>query len=136
LILKEYGMVHAMRSFIEKTQNITEIKFTIADHLEGRFDETLETTMYRTLVELTNNSIKYSKAKHINYSFNYENGELKINYKDDGVGFDYQKAIDNHSGFGLLNLQNRIKKLRGYYLYNTSPGKGVEVYISIKTKYE
>ncbi|MCG8696708.1 MAG: PAS domain S-box protein [Bacteroidales bacterium] len=132
IILKEYGMVQAVRSFIEKVGHATQIKFTIKDELDKRFSETIEITIYRTLVELINNSLKYSKAKNLSISFlyNQQYGVL-IQYQDDGQGFDYEKAISHKKGFGLLNLKHRIHKIGGEYSYQTSPGQGVKVSIKL-----
>ncbi len=132
LILKEYGIAQAVRSFIEKIREATEIKFSIHDTLSVRFSETLESTIYRILVELVNNSLKYSQAGSIDISFACDDSTVSIRYRDDGKGFEYDKALDIKGGFGLRNLENRIKKLGGTYSYRTAPGEGVQVTILLK----
>lgn len=136
IILKEYGMVQAVRSFIEKAGHATQIKFTIKDELKTRLPETIEFTIYRTLVELINNSLKYSKAKELSISFLplHQDG-IFIQYQDNGQGFDYEKAIADKKGFGLFNLKNRIHKIGGEYIYRTSPGQGVQVSIKLTNQY-
>ena len=137
MILTEYGVVSAIRSFIEKLQKVSDIKFVIKSNLKGTFEETLKFTFYRILVELINNSIKYSRAKTITITFDYNESDefLRVKFFDDGEGFDYNQALINKKGFGLLNLQNRIKQIGGSSTYYTEQGKGVEVNLSIKTKY-
>lgn len=132
IILKDYGLPHAVRSFIEKTQSGNDINFKITDNLPARFAEHAEITLYRMLIELINNSIKYARAKTIHVDFELKSNNLNINYSDDGEGFDYSKALENNMGYGLLNLESRIKKLGGKYKYETSPGNGVKVIITLK----
>ncbi|MBK3518981.1 PAS domain S-box protein [Carboxylicivirga marina] len=134
VILNEYGITQAIRSFIEKIKNATHINFSITDTLTQRFPEIIEFTIYRTLVELVNNAIKYSNAKHVKIGFSMKHQLLEVTYSDDGVGFDLLKIKDANQGFGLLNLENRIRKISGKYKYRTAPGKGVEVKIKLKTK--
>ncbi|NJO91178.1 MAG: hypothetical protein HC831_21100 [Chloroflexia bacterium] len=131
LILKEYGIAQALRSFIEKTEPVTQIKFTIIDELTKRFSEITEFTIYRTLVELINNSLKHSRANEVIISFKCEQQDTLIYYQDDGVGFNYESALSDKRGFGLLNLENRIKKIGGDYNYFTAPGNGVQVSIKL-----
>lgn len=135
LILKEFGIAQAVRSFIEKIESATQIDFLIKDETTGRFDETIESTLYRTLVELINNSIKYSNAKNIRIQLDFDKELLRLEYSDDGIGFDYEKTIEKKSGFGLINLKNRVERLGGIYQYITSPRKGVIVIIKLRTKY-
>ncbi|MCU4163625.1 PAS domain-containing sensor histidine kinase [Carboxylicivirga caseinilyticus] len=136
LILTEYGTVSAIRSFIEKLQQVSDIKFVLKSNLKGTFEELIQFTIYRILVELIHNSVKYSQAKCISILFDYEDGYLKVRFSDDGDGFDYAQALINKKGFGLLNLQNRIKQLGGSSSYYTAPGEGVKVELSIKTNYQ
>ncbi len=132
IILREYGMVHAVRSFIEKAGHVRRIHFSIDDELTRRYPEVLEFTIYRILVELINNSLKHSGADEITISFLkiQPNGFL-VRYHENGAGFDYHEAITSKSGFGLLNLKNRIHKIGGDYSYQTAPGQGVQVSIKI-----
>lgn len=131
LVLTDFGIAQALRSFIEKTQNTSTINFKIDNNLNKRIAEVTEITAYRVLVELINNSIKYSKAKHISIDLNYSNPFLQVSYSDDGVGFDYQRMRNEKRGFGLINIENRIKKLNGDFIFATSQGKGVKVEFTI-----
>lgn len=131
LILKEYGLAHALRSFIEKVEHATLIKFKINDELTERFPEIIEFTIYRSFVELINNSLKYSRANEVVIDFKYEHQTALFYYKDNGEGFDYESTISNERGFGLMNIENRINKIGGQYNYITAPGKGVQVSIKL-----
>ena len=130
-ILKNYGLIQALESFVDKLKNVTHIKFSIQSEYDQRLSELFEFTLYRTLVELINNSIKYSEANEINITMNQEKKKLMVRFSDNGKGFDYEKIKRQGKGFGLLNLENRIKEIGGDYSYVSTSDNGVHVTISL-----
>jgi len=131
-VLTDYGIGQALRSFVEKTKNASSINFTINNFLAGRLPDIVEIAAYRVLTELLNNSIKYSGARNIKIDLHYSSQELKVSFSDDGVGFDYQGMRDKLKGFGLSNIENRIRKLNGKFEYVSLPQQGVKVQFTIK----
>lgn len=134
-ILRNYGLTQALESFTEKLSGVTRIKFEISSNLNDRMPETEEFTLYRTLVELINNSVKYSQANRISVNINSNDRIVDIHYQDNGKGFDYSTVKKQQKGFGLLNLETRIREIGGTYYYKTAPDKGVEVDITISTDF-
>lgn len=132
-ILKKYGLVQAVRSFIEKLQEVSSVKFKINSNLTQELDELIDFTLYRTLTELINNSIKHADANSIVISFDQSPTGIAIEYVDDGSGFDYEKAKKESKGFGLMNLEGRIQKIGGYYKIVSGKGRGTKVEIKLQT---
>ena len=133
-ILRKYGLIQALQSFIDKLGNITNIEFDVDTNLNCRLPEIVEFTLYRTMVELVNNSIKYAEASKIRVVTKHINNELKIQYTDNGKGFNYEEIKKKSKGFGLTNLENRINKIGGSYYYCSSEGTGVNVEVTIQVK--
>lgn len=131
-VLKKYGLVQAVRSFIEKLVHVSDIKFKIKSKIKERFPEVVEITIYRSITELINNTIKHARAKKISIDIRYKEEYIYVNYSDDGVGFDLSKS---NTGFGLLNIENRINKLDGVYTLESSKDEGTKVHLAIKTKH-
>ncbi|MFC2106805.1 PAS domain S-box protein [Bacteroidota bacterium] len=131
-ILRKYGLVQAVRSFIEKLKNVSNIKCVIHSNLSERLPDIIAITLYRSIIELINNSIRHAEAKKISINFRHEKQGLKVSYTDDGKGFNYQKVRKEDTGFGLMNIESRINKIGGKYSYITSPGKGIKVEIAIQ----
>jgi signal transduction histidine kinase len=52
--------------------------------------------------------------------------EVRGFLKDDGVGFDLAATASN-GGFGLVGMDERIRKLGGKLSIETSPGKGTTI---------
>ncbi len=130
--LNRYGIVEAVKSFTERLKPVTNISFYFNSNLENRFNETVEFTLYRTLIELINNTIKHAEASKVKIDLSYKNEFLEVLYKDDGKGFEYEEKIKKLKGFGLANLEGRIKKIGGQYNYKTKPGNGVAVNIKLQ----
>ncbi len=128
-ILRNYGLNDAIKSFIDKIKPVTSINFhtEICDKI--KISNTFEFTIYRTIVEMVNNSIKHANANNIYIIFKISESCIEVNYKDDGVGFDLKEV--KGKGFGLLNMESRMLTLGADYKYYTSPGEGVNVIINI-----
>jgi PAS domain S-box-containing protein len=132
-ILVNFGLIAAI-------QNITDLfNRNIAIHLQSnigkiRFPEIVESVVYRIIKELINNTIKHSQANDIFIDLNYSSMSLDCHYKDNGIGFDLNNYFNAPSrGMGLSNIKSRIQSLGGRLDMITSPGKGFELLLSLKT---
>lgn len=81
--------------------------------------------LYRVIRELLVNMKKYSQASLVVLNFTLDK-ELKINYSDNGKGFEKKKSPG-----GLQSAENRILALNGTITFDTMPGKGLKVSIII-----
>jgi len=132
-IISDYGLVKALQSFCGKLNIAKSINISFnADNDSRRYDNLVEITLYRVLMELINNSIKHASAKNIDIVFKEINSLLVILFKDDGVGFDISKTLkDPKIGMGLNNIINRVKSIQGICEFQSEPGNGTIVRIEI-----
>jgi signal transduction histidine kinase len=72
---------------------------------EHRLAEDLETTVYRLVQEALTNVAKHAQASRVRVSIGEADGQLRIEVRDDGAGFDPETA--GH-GFGLAGMQERV----------------------------
>ena len=90
---------------------------------------------------LIDNSLKYGqKLSRIRIYYEKKDGELKLNYEDDGVGiawdakpkiFDEGYTTGKGSGYGLY-LVKRMMEVYGWAIQETgTPGKGAQFTIAI-----
>lgn len=63
-----------------------------------------EIIIFRILQEFLSNSVKYSEAKNLNITLNYQPKNLIITATDDGKGFDIDTV---EKGSGLINMKSR-----------------------------
>lgn len=133
-ILRNFGLVYALKSFTEKIGDKCEIDIIYNCNTSERFNEIIEVTIYRVLTELINNTIKYAQTHKAKILVIKENGQLYIEYEDEGIGFDYHETLTKNKGFGLLNIKSRIESIGGQYKFISEPGKGVSIKMIINTK--
>ncbi len=130
--LTERGLIEAINSFSQKLRSskgfdISIEKINIDD---CHFDDDTKAILFRVLQELINNTIKHAEASLINIKFEKDNNQIKINYSDNGKGFDFEKIVNSDkAGLGLKNILNRINTLGGTIDFSSEEGKGLNVNI-------
>jgi len=78
----------------------------------ARLDINNELYLYRIIQESLTNILKHSYASEFHVQFIYANDKLRILISDNGVGFDTEKIFSS-KGYGLINMRERIKYLKG-----------------------
>jgi PAS domain S-box-containing protein len=129
--LQNYGISEALKAYANKIRQSTKIKITINDSVKGRFDNTIETILYRVMCECINNTIKHANAKNISIRLKISENMLNATYRDDGTGFNFEHALENRKGIGLLSMRSRVRAVNGTLTVDSTPGKGTRIEIKI-----
>lgn len=81
---------------------------------------------FRLVQEALSNIHKHSRAHHAHVvvGFDQHHGDVLIEVKDDGIGFDPQVRA---GGFGLLGMRERVAAVGGVLSVHSVPGQGTEV---------
>lgn len=128
-MLQNFGLVYALETFITPIKANEKIKIKLTFDNIQRFDIRNEITIYRTITELINNTLKHASANNIDISMFSEDNILKLHYKDNGKGFDTKQQ--NIKGMGIANMHNRITALNGKINYISAPNEGMQAFIEI-----
>jgi two-component system, NarL family, sensor kinase len=82
-----------------------------------------ELQVFRIIQEALNNTVKYANANasSIKMSENTEGGVF-LEIKDNGKGFDVEKALDSGKSFGLHSIVQRSKAIGGTAVIQSSEG--------------
>jgi signal transduction histidine kinase len=134
-VLRSAGLYTALQNFTEKISSNCKIRFDLQIPKDCPFTEKVETGLFRILVELINNSVKYSSATEIAIKHSEISNTVCIGYFENGVGFDVAEALNHRTGMGLYNIHSRVDSLGGLMEYYSSPGKGVSVKITFIRKH-
>ena len=78
------------------------------------------------LQELMVNMQKHSQARNVVVKFEELEGNCQITYIDDGIGMSDSAVRKN----GLTNTGNRIKAMKGTFIFGSGPVQGLEIQIS------
>jgi signal transduction histidine kinase len=84
-----------------------------------RFDLEIELYIYRIIQECLSNIIRHSKATEYKIQLLYSENNIKIYISDNGIGFELDK-VNKNKNYGLLNISERIKALKGTMIVNSS----------------
>lgn len=136
-VLQDFGLAAAITefcSFINQAGTLSIDLRTLNYKIDRRGIE--ESILFQVVKELINNTLKHSSAKNIVIDLKSIDNQIILYYRDDGSGFDMEKAMKSRSGLGLYNILNKIKTINGTCDLNTAPGKGMFMTISVKLKAE
>lgn len=86
----------------------------------------VEEEIFYVLREGLRNVTRHAHASKAEILLQETGAEIRGLLKDDGVGFD-ASAARNGDGFGLISMEERIKKLGGELSVETSPGRGTRI---------
>jgi len=88
--------------------------------------EQRELVLFRIFQEALNNTLKHAGAKHLKIMLQYQPDLFNLTLEDDGSGFSAE-ALENKSGSGLRNIENRAALIGGTATIDSSPGKGCAI---------
>lgn len=138
-VLYQLGIIEAINWLVEEIENTHKISFVINDNIEEvELSDIKSILLFRSIQEVLNNAIKYSKATLITLNLNINKLGLDICILDNGVGFDTSilNNFHNHkgNGFGLFTVKERIKNIKGNFMITSKINKGTTVNIFIPLK--
>ncbi|HUH06981.1 MAG TPA: GAF domain-containing sensor histidine kinase [Egibacteraceae bacterium] len=122
-LLGDRGLLEAVEALASRSALPVSVRADPA--LRGlRFAEEIEGAGYFTVAEALANVSKHAGAARADVTLARTNGALRIEVRDDGVGFDPSAAGD---GSGLANLAERLAALGGRLDIVSEPGDGTTV---------
>lgn len=130
--LKSLNLLEALNLEIERFNRLEFIKSTFV--VEGeRHDigNKKEIIIFRILQEFFSNTIKHSKASHLNVLVSYNANNLTITAKDDGIGF---SSDMDFSGIGIKNMKNRAKVIDADLNITSEKDKGTALKLQYQYK--
>lgn len=130
-LLSKYGFFEAVEELVDQINDAGAIKasLNIAGDVQ-RFSENKEFMLYRIVQEMINNSLKHAKASEIEINVELRGNKLKLQFHDDGIGFDADEMIKQKS-IGLTSLNSRSNYLGGNLIIDTAPGKGTRYELTV-----
>ena len=132
-IVNNVGYIIAIQNFIRNINDTQKLSINFKSNSDIRFGNFIEITLYRITAELINNTLKHAGATYVDVVFNFDKEKNRIifTYTDNGVGFDIDAINKTSTGFGLMNIQERIKLMRGEIKIVSDNGNGLMIYIEI-----
>lgn len=136
--LDRLGLQKGIQSSINKFVQVTPINILQEiDEINNLFTSIEEIHIFRIIQEALNNVVKHSKATECKVIVKKQNDRLNIHVIDNGIGFDVDDLMSSHDtlkNFGISNISERVKFLKGELNIQSSPGNGTAITVSIPIK--
>lgn len=132
-VLDDYGLVPALRAFIQLFSQRTGLPVRLEGELTERLPPAMETALYRIGQEALNNAARHAHASQVGIRLWRAADALHCHIWDDGVGLRPEAAIHpgESRGLGLLGMRERLASLHGNLEIHTAPQQGTELRIRV-----
>ncbi|MBI2269858.1 MAG: response regulator [Bacteroidetes bacterium] len=133
--IETFGLIETINQLCRQNQSEGLLEFKVNSQPDfPALNKLLEISIFRIVQEFISNAVKHGKATKISMLFEYESGKIRIMLKDNGKGFEIDKA-NSLTGMGLKNVYSRIQSYNGEIKINSTLQKGTEfiIFIPINT---
>lgn len=89
--------------------------------------------IFRVIQECLTNVQKHAEASQVKIELEQTDEKLKLNVSDNGRGMPTEQQ---HSGFGIRGMRERIESMNGTVAITAQPNKGTNINVSIPVKSE
>lgn len=127
----EEGYIRAISDFTQKINLTKKLKINFITNTNERFSGFLELMLYRITTELIKNTLSYAQAAEIDINFDFDRDKNLIIFKfsDNGIGFEWEEIKRAKKGLGLMNIEQRVRIMKGKIEINSSPEMGMNAII-------
>lgn len=134
-ILDDLGLVPAIRWFARTNLEETGVRVDFGkDSKITRLPSYLETLLFRVAQEAMNNILHHADAKNVAIHLWSDQGQIYLEVKDDGRGFDVERtdgeAVSKNQ-LGLLGIKERASLVGGSVDIQSAPGSGTCVRVCV-----
>jgi PAS domain S-box-containing protein len=130
-ILEDHGLKNTIRWYSKNYLELSNISTDTVIELNEKLSHDLEVNLYRIIKEVFSNIVKHSHADKVTLEMLQRGGAITLVVEDNGVGFSLGESGIKSKGFGLSNIQQRVKDLGGFINIESVLGKGTRIAIKI-----
>jgi len=132
--LEEFGLELAIKLMAEDSarQAGLTLDLSVTDNLPA-LSHDVEQCIYRIAEEAITNAIIHARANTLAVKFEFKNGKVTLEVRDDGVGFD-AKLINKDDNLGLTGMKERACFAGGELNITSQPGHGATVQLIISRR--
>jgi signal transduction histidine kinase len=127
--LESEGLVAALRKQVEAIQVRHGVAAQVSLSAEPNVPFAVKEAMYRIAQEALHNTVKHARARSIELRLGGENGNITLEVRDDGKGFDTRGPFPGH--LGLRSMRERALRLGGSLTVVSAPGEGTCIQVIV-----
>ncbi len=134
-ILDDLGLIPTLRWLARTFGEGAGLTVDVETELdEERLDPDVETLLFRATQEALTNAAKHARAASARVSLARTPRGVRLLVRDDGVGFEADALLqtdDQHRGFGLRGLRDRVQLFGGRFALRAASGSGTTVEVEV-----
>lgn len=128
--LSTFGLIPALEDLVQKLNLVNQTRLDLEHYGEmPPLSEEASGMIFRVIQELLNNALKHAFARHITVQLLVNDETALISVDDDGKGGVSEET--EKTGNGIANIRSRITYLGGQVMWQSEPGHGTSVMISL-----
>ena len=133
VMFDKIGLEPNIEQLVERIQHQNDFMVSTEIDYKGSLSSADELQIYRIIQEALTNIIKYAKAHAGKITMMENEGNVLVEIKDNGKGFNVKEALNSGKAFGLHNIIERSRVIGGEAKIQSSP-EGTIINITIPQK--
>ncbi len=130
-MLDDFGLESALRWYVDRLAERTglPVHFSAESSLLD-MPGGVRNACFRVAQEALTNVVRHAQAKEVWVHFHGQDEEVRLEIRDNGIGFDVAMALEralHGASLGLLGMQERGELLGGRVQISSQPGQGATV---------
>jgi two-component system NarL family sensor kinase len=131
-ILDDYGLSAALNSHATWFRGPESLVVTIdAPALAARLPQDTVTALFRIAQEALANVVKHARATSVTIRLREEDGVVRLEIGDNGVGFAPEKAAAGEAHWGQEIMRERAEAVGAKMTIRSQPGRGTRVIVEL-----
>jgi signal transduction histidine kinase len=131
-MLDDLGLVPALRSLLDEQGRLASVAVRFsAKNMPENLDPEIQTTCFRIAQEAITNAVRHAMSTQIRVELSHENGNLRLQIRDNGRGFDAESEQAQTTGLGLVGMKERAALVGGRARITAPRGKGTTVDVTL-----
>ncbi len=123
------GLVSALQKQAEALQQRYSLEVTTDLGDEPHLSLEVKQALLRIVQEAAHNTVKHAKASHLWFSLTLQNGNLTLEVRDNGIGFDSFQSFEGH--LGQRTMRERAEAIGAGYTLETAPTRGTCIRVTV-----
>jgi len=130
-LLQEAGLPAALSAYCEEFSSVRGLPVLCeTDENVKELSPGAALCLYRIAQEALGNAAKYAEAKRVEVRLARSDGHVCLSLSDDGVGCTPDQ-VGKSGGLGLINMRERVLQLDGTFAFESQPGRGTRVTVTV-----
>jgi signal transduction histidine kinase len=131
--IERLGLTVSIEAMIDRISSASGIQFTRnIENIDNTLSRENEVQYFRVVQEILNNIMKHSGAKNVVFNVRRSVMFIVTEINDDGVGFELTDPAK--LGFGLINIEERLRMIKAVYEFSSEKNKGTKFKITVPIK--